>query len=240
MMGKVEEQYLRQDWNARSAAKGWVVQKLSRVGWELALMIRATEIPIRIILGSSRTRSPHHTLAEKRDCDTNGIGRRSKEAATLLYALAHELTRLASQGTWASRVQIPVIGLRVPADPDTAFPLPKAVTLPGHSQGAWDSRVQTVVRFRRLHNADKSKETETLTMFLVANEEFQHILCVLNTNVDGKQKIMFALIPCNSTKVFGENYCQYIRGIIHIYIQLRVLNQEDIIPKNQPTRKEPT
>ncbi|KAF5465705.1 hypothetical protein F2P56_015686, partial [Juglans regia] len=28
---------------------------------------------------------------------------------------------------------------------------------------------------------------------LVANEEFQHILRVLNTNVDGKQKIMFAL-----------------------------------------------
>ena len=27
-----EEQYLWQDWNARSAAKGWVVQKLSRVG----------------------------------------------------------------------------------------------------------------------------------------------------------------------------------------------------------------
>ncbi|KAL0713174.1 hypothetical protein Bca4012_020152 [Brassica carinata] len=30
-------------------------------------------------------------------------------------------------------------------------------------------------------------------MSLVANEEFQHILRVLNTNVDGKQKIMFAL-----------------------------------------------
>lgn len=28
---------------------------------------------------------------------------------------------------------------------------------------------------------------------LVANEDFQHILRVLNTNVDGKQKIMFAL-----------------------------------------------
>ncbi|KAL0711860.1 hypothetical protein Bca4012_018838 [Brassica carinata] len=32
-----------------------------------------------------------------------------------------------------------------------------------------------------------------ITMSLVANEEFQHILRVLNTNVDGKQKIMFAL-----------------------------------------------
>ncbi|KAH0879601.1 hypothetical protein HID58_066995 [Brassica napus] len=31
------------------------------------------------------------------------------------------------------------------------------------------------------------------TNSLVANDEFQHILRVLNTNVDGKQKIMFAL-----------------------------------------------
>jgi len=30
-------------------------------------------------------------------------------------------------------------------------------------------------------------------MSLIANEEFQHILRVLNTNVDGRQKIMFAL-----------------------------------------------
>ena len=80
-----EEQYLWQDWNARSAAKGWVVQKLSMVGRELALMIRVTEIPTRIRLGTSRTRSPHHTLVGKRDCDANGIGRRSKEAATLLH-----------------------------------------------------------------------------------------------------------------------------------------------------------
>lgn len=28
---------------------------------------------------------------------------------------------------------------------------------------------------------------------LVADESFQHILRVLNTNVDGKQKIMFAM-----------------------------------------------
>ncbi|KAJ8563393.1 hypothetical protein K7X08_031845 [Anisodus acutangulus] len=30
-------------------------------------------------------------------------------------------------------------------------------------------------------------------MLLVANEDFQHILHVQNTNVDGKQKIMFAM-----------------------------------------------
>ncbi|KAG0574650.1 hypothetical protein KC19_VG280000 [Ceratodon purpureus] len=30
-------------------------------------------------------------------------------------------------------------------------------------------------------------------MSLIAGEEFQHILRVLNTNVDGRQKIMFAL-----------------------------------------------
>ena len=98
-------------------------------------MIRVTEIPTRIRLGTSRTRSPHHTLVGKRDCDANGIGRRSKEAATLLHVPARELTRPTSQGTCVSRVQLPVAELWVPADPDTALPPPKAVTLPGHSQG---------------------------------------------------------------------------------------------------------
>lgn len=36
-------------------------------------------------------------------------------------------------------------------------------------------------------------ELKLCAQALVANEEFQHILRVLNTNVDGKQKIMFAL-----------------------------------------------
>ncbi|XP_004496465.2 small ribosomal subunit protein uS13z/uS13y/uS13x-like [Cicer arietinum] len=40
-------------------------------------------------------------------------------------------------------------------------------------------------------------------MSLVANEEFQHILRVLNTNVDGKQKIMFAL---TSIKGIGRRF----------------------------------
>ncbi|KAL5122880.1 40S ribosomal protein S18 [Glycine soja] len=38
---------------------------------------------------------------------------------------------------------------------------------------------------------------------LVANEDFQHILRVLNTNVDGKQKIMFAL---TSIKGIGRRF----------------------------------
>lgn len=37
----------------------------------------------------------------------------------------------------------------------------------------------------------------------MANEDFQHILRVLNTNVDGKQKIMFAL---TSIKGIGRRF----------------------------------
>ncbi|KAK4370690.1 hypothetical protein RND71_010165 [Anisodus tanguticus] len=44
---------------------------------------------------------------------------------------------------------------------------------------------------------------ETLTMLLVANEDFQHILRVQNTNVDGKQKIMFAM---TSIKGIGRRF----------------------------------
>lgn len=44
-------------------------------------------------------------------------------------------------------------------------------------------------------------------MFLVANEDFQHILRVLNTNVDGKQKIMFAL---TSIKGIGRRFSNIV------------------------------
>ncbi|KAI5055697.1 hypothetical protein GOP47_0029218 [Adiantum capillus-veneris] len=44
-------------------------------------------------------------------------------------------------------------------------------------------------------------------MSLVANEEFQHILRVLNTNVDGRQKIMFAL---TSIKGIGRRFANLI------------------------------
>ncbi|CAN4100682.1 unnamed protein product [Withania somnifera] len=40
-------------------------------------------------------------------------------------------------------------------------------------------------------------------MSLVANEDFQHILRVQNTNVDGKQKIMFAM---TSIKGIGRRF----------------------------------
>ncbi|KAF1880805.1 hypothetical protein Lal_00011865 [Lupinus albus] len=46
---------------------------------------------------------------------------------------------------------------------------------------------------QRLRQPSISDNTSPTKMSLVANEEFQHILRVLNTNVDGKQKIMFAL-----------------------------------------------
>ncbi|KAM7253714.1 hypothetical protein ACFE04_031396 [Oxalis oulophora] len=44
-------------------------------------------------------------------------------------------------------------------------------------------------------------------MSLVANEEFQHILRVLNTNVDGKDKIMFAL---TSIKGIGRRFANIV------------------------------
>ncbi|TQD85963.1 hypothetical protein C1H46_028509 [Malus baccata] len=46
-----------------------------------------------------------------------------------------------------------------------------------------------------------------LLQSLVANEEFQHILRVLNTNVDGKQKIMFAL---TSIKGIGRRFANIV------------------------------
>lgn len=42
---------------------------------------------------------------------------------------------------------------------------------------------------------------------LVSNEEFQHILRVLNTNVDGRQKIMFAL---TSIKGVGRRFANLV------------------------------
>lgn len=42
---------------------------------------------------------------------------------------------------------------------------------------------------------------------LVANEEFQHILRVQNTNVDGKQKIMFAM---TSIKGIGRRFANIV------------------------------
>ncbi|CAM0905478.1 unnamed protein product [Alopecurus aequalis] len=44
-------------------------------------------------------------------------------------------------------------------------------------------------------------------MSLIAGEEFQHILRLLNTNVDGKQKIMFAL---TAIKGIGRRYSNIV------------------------------
>jgi small subunit ribosomal protein S18e len=42
---------------------------------------------------------------------------------------------------------------------------------------------------------------------LIAGEDFQHILRLLNTNVDGKQKIMFAL---TSIKGVGHHFSNIV------------------------------
>ncbi|RDX70594.1 40S ribosomal protein S18, partial [Mucuna pruriens] len=55
--------------------------------------------------------------------------------------------------------------------------------------------------------SSRSNNTSAAKMSLVANEEFQHILRVLNTNVDGKQKIMFAL---TSIKGIGRRFANIV------------------------------
>ncbi|KAK8960233.1 40S ribosomal protein S18 [Platanthera guangdongensis] len=44
-------------------------------------------------------------------------------------------------------------------------------------------------------------------MSLIRNDDFQHILRVLNTNVDGKKKIMFAL---TSIKGMGRQFTNIV------------------------------
>ncbi|KAL3507875.1 hypothetical protein ACH5RR_033257 [Cinchona calisaya] len=59
-----------------------------------------------------------------------------------------------------------------------------------------------------LRAAQKKKlHAETLIMSVVANEEFQHILRIQNTNVDGKQKVMFAL---TSIKGIGRRFANIV------------------------------
>ncbi|KAH1087206.1 hypothetical protein GYH30_018659 [Glycine max] len=48
---------------------------------------------------------------------------------------------------------------------------------------------------------------------LVVNEYFQHILRVLNTNVDGKQKIMFALTSIKGIGRQFTNICSKIANV---------------------------
>lgn len=56
-------------------------------------------------------------------------------------------------------------------------------------------------------SAPETLLSRTLKMSLVANEDFQNILRVLNTNVDGKQKIMFAL---TSIKGIGRRFSNIV------------------------------
>ncbi|KAL8214953.1 hypothetical protein R6Q57_004402 [Mikania cordata] len=51
------------------------------------------------------------------------------------------------------------------------------------------------------------KKLKIAAMSLVANEDFQHILRVQNTNVDGKQKIMFAM---TSIKGIGRRFANIV------------------------------
>ncbi|WMV19691.1 hypothetical protein MTR67_013076 [Solanum verrucosum] len=73
------------------------------------------------------------------------------------------------------------------------------------SQDQWilDSGFWRSVSVEEAAAAAERKIQKKLAMSLVANEEFQHILRVQNTNVDGKQKIMFAL---TSIKGIGRRF----------------------------------
>ena len=51
---------------------------------------------------------------------------------------------------------------------------------------------------------------------LVVPEKFQHILRVLNTNIDGKQKIMFALTAIKVSR--KSSYFQFISCTIRIML----------------------
>ncbi|PWA72111.1 Ribosomal protein S13 [Artemisia annua] len=57
------------------------------------------------------------------------------------------------------------------------------------------------------HHQQQQQPTQTAIMSLVANEDFQHILRVQNTNVDGKQKIMFAM---TSIKGIGRRFANIV------------------------------
>lgn len=65
----------------------------------------------------------------------------------------------------------------------------------------FDSIFLTLISFQFWSEANWSVQS------LVANEEFQHILRVQNTNVDGKQKIMFAM---TSIKGIGRRFANIV------------------------------
>nr|GMD83677.1 40S ribosomal protein S18 [Ipomoea batatas] len=58
-------------------------------------------------------------------------------------------------------------------------------------------------QFRHTVLGERERGEKAIIMSLVASEDFQHILRILNTNVDGKQKIMFAM---TSIKGIGRRF----------------------------------
>ncbi|MBA0777955.1 hypothetical protein Gotri_005901 [Gossypium trilobum] len=71
-----------------------------------------------------------------------------------------------------------------------------------------DTKVQHINTIKVLEDDDGREVLDVEEIeSLVANEDFQHILRVLNTNVDGKQKIMFAL---TSIKGIGRRFANIV------------------------------
>ncbi|XP_021748256.1 40S ribosomal protein S18-like [Chenopodium quinoa] len=80
----------------------------------------------------------------------------------------------------------------------------KTITLKIHRYNLTSAFLASTTKVReKLAASELHTQNQSAKMSLVANEEFQHILRLLNTNVDGKQKIMFAM---TSIKGIGRRY----------------------------------
>ncbi|XP_057432200.1 40S ribosomal protein S18-like [Lotus japonicus] len=77
--------------------------------------------------------------------------------------------------------------------------------LTGDCDDDWASREERWSSHRKV--SEMAVWNGITTLSLLANEDFQHILRVLNTNVDGKQKIMFALTSIKSIGRRFANIC---------------------------------
>ncbi|KAK8647015.1 hypothetical protein V6N13_120774 [Hibiscus sabdariffa] len=91
----------------------------------------------------------------------------------------------------------------------------KCLTWEAYSQLARGMPIQSLDAAAKELGSNQSPRGSSLSpnlliprkMSLVANEDFQHILRVLNTNVDGKQKIMFAM---TSIKGIGRRFANIV------------------------------
>ncbi|KAF4380035.1 hypothetical protein F8388_018159 [Cannabis sativa] len=70
-----------------------------------------------------------------------------------------------------------------------------------------DGNESTMSRVESVPSGAELAKNKAFIMSLVANEEFQYILHMLNTNVDGKQKIMFFL---TSIKGIGRRFANLV------------------------------